>query len=153
MWLALESEDGKRSWPLGWFCKKAGRSSGSTADSETYALIDADDSGLKREVIPTLEQLEVSLDRPVKLIGMEDNTQCIAAIKRGYSPSLRYRKRLCKTSLGFTHEVFFPDPDEGEPRYIADLRHCPTANQLGDWMTKALDKNALIAARERCGVR
>ena len=88
MWLALESADGKRSWPLGWFCKKAGHTSCSTADSEVFALIGANDVCLKREVIPTLEQLETSLNRFVKLACREDNTQAIAAVRRGYSPSL-----------------------------------------------------------------
>lgn len=153
MWLALESEDGKRSWPLGWFCKKAGHTSCSTADSEVYALIGANDVGLKREVIPTLEQLEISLNRPVKLICKEDNTQCIAAVKRGYSPSLRYLKRHTRCSLGFCHEVFFHDPDEGVARYDAHLEYCPSADQQGDWMTKALDKGAFIAARTRAGIK
>ena len=45
---------------------------------------------MKREVIPLLHQMEVSLGRLVRLRGLEDNTQCIAAIQRGYSPALRH---------------------------------------------------------------
>jgi hypothetical protein len=153
MWLALESADGKRSWPIAWYCKKAGHTSGSTADAEVYALVGSNDLGLKREVIPALEQLERSLNREVELIGKEDNTQCISAIKRGYSPSLRYLGRHCRTGLGFCHEVFYPDLDDGEAKYKARLEYCPSAEQRGDWMTKALDRKAFLSARERAGIR
>jgi hypothetical protein len=153
MWLALESLDGKRSWPLSWFCKKSGHTSGSTADAETFALIGALDLGLKREVIPTLEQIELLLQRTVKLVGKEDNTQCIAAVKKGYSPSLRYMQRHCRTSLGFAHEVFCHDPDDGEPRYWSSLEYVSTKDQRGDWMTKQLDRAAFLSAREFAGIR
>ena len=153
MWLEITSADGKRCWPLSWFCRKAGHSSGSTADSEVHALIGAGDSGLKREVIPILEQLERNLGRSVKLIGNEDNTQCISAIKRGYSPSLRHLQRHCRTSLGFVHEVFYPDGSPGAAVYDSELRYCESAKQKGDWMTKALDRAAFIKAREAAGYR
>ena len=84
-WLELSSPDGKRKWPICYSCKKAGHTSGSTADSETWSLVGANDCGLKREIIPLLHQAEVTLKRAVKLVGKEDNTACIAAIKRGYS--------------------------------------------------------------------
>ena len=80
-WLELSSPCGTRKWPLGFSIKKAGHTSGSTADSETWSLVGANDSGLKREVIPVLAQLEVSLRRPVKLICKEDNTACITQIQ------------------------------------------------------------------------
>ena len=105
------------------------------------------------EVIPTLEQLEVSLNRSVKLVCREDNTQAIAAVKRGYSPSLRHLKRHTRFSLSFCHEVFFHDPDEGVAKYDAQMEYCASADQLGDWMTKALDKGAFIAACTRAGIR
>ncbi len=151
MWLEITSADGKRCWPLSWFCRKAGHSSGSTADSEVHALIGAGDSALKREVIPVLEQLERNLGRSVLLIGNEDNTQCISAIKRGYSPALRHLQRHCRTSLGFAHEVFYPDGSPGAAKYDSDLRYCETTKRKGDWMTKALDRAAFIKAREAAG--
>ena len=73
----------------GWV-KEAGHTSSSTADSETWSLVGANDSGLKRKVIPVLAQVEVTLQRPVKLVCKENNTACIAAIKRGYSIALRH---------------------------------------------------------------
>ena len=76
--------------------QKATHISGSNADSETWSLVGANDSGLKKEVIPILHQLEVSLNRPVKLIGKEDNTACIIALKKGYSKTLKYEARRIK---------------------------------------------------------
>ena len=64
--------------------------------------------------------MEVSLGRLVCLRGLEDNTQFIAAIQRGYSPALRHLQRHCRLSLGFTHEVFFPDrTDPNAPLYLS----------------------------------
>ena len=56
-WLELSSPCGRRKWPICYSTKKAGHSSGSTADSETWSLVGAHDSGLKREIIPILAQL------------------------------------------------------------------------------------------------
>ena len=71
MWLEITSADGNRCWPLSWFYRKAGHSSGSTADSEVHALVGAGDSGLEKEVIPALEQPERNLRRSVKLMEMK----------------------------------------------------------------------------------
>ena len=40
-WLHVESQDGERRWPIAWGCKRAGHTSGATADSETWSLIGA----------------------------------------------------------------------------------------------------------------
>ena len=105
-WLELSSPCGTRKWPISFGSKKAGHSSGSTADSEMWSLIGAHDAALKRDVLPILYQIEVTLRRPVQLICKEDNTACIAAVRRGYSPALRYLQRHAQVSLGFCHEVF-----------------------------------------------
>ena len=73
-WLELSSPCGNRKWPISFGTKKATHSSGSTADSETWSLVGAQDATLKRDIIPILHQLEVTLGRPVKLVGKEDNT-------------------------------------------------------------------------------
>ena len=96
--------------------------------------------------------MEVSLNRLVLLNGYEDNTQCIAAIRRGYSPNLRHLQRHCRLSLGFTNEVFYPDltnPDA--PQYKALLNYIETDKQKGDWMTKELTPAKFKAARELAG--
>ena len=153
-WICLCSADGTRRWPLTWACKKSPHSPGSTADSESWQVVGAHDQGLKREVIPLLDQIETSLGRHVKLVGREDNTQCIAAIKKGYSQALRYLKRHVRASLGFAHEVFesakYKDDPEA-PKYWASLEYCPTKDQLGDWMTKELTATPFAEARTKAG--
>ena len=138
-WLELSSPGGERKWPISFGTKKATHTSGSTADSETWSLVGSHDAVLKRDIIPILHQLEVTLGRPVKLVGKEDNTACISAIKRGYSLALRYLQRHAQVSLGFSHEVFFPDFDDaGAPKYVAELAYWESKSHKGDWMTKEL---------------
>ena len=109
---------------------KASHTSGSTKDSETWSLVGANDSGLKKEVIPVLHQLEVSLNLPVKLICKEDNTACVIAIKKGYSTTLRYLKRHAELSLGFPQEVFFPDRTQGSPPATGPSLHIGMRNLI-----------------------
>ena len=148
-WLEIVSPRGSRRWPITWATKKAGHTSTATADSEVWSLVGAQEVGLKKEVIPLLHQMEVSLNRLVLLRGNKDNTQCIAALKRGYSPNLRHLQRHCRLSLGFSHEVFFPDlTDPQAPHYLAKLEYCETAAQKGDWMTKELTRIKFKGAHE-----
>ena len=133
--------------------KKAGHTSGSTADSETCSLVGANDYGLKREVIPILAQLEVTLDRPVKLVCKDDNVACIAAIKRGFSTALRYLKRHAGLSLGFLNEVFCPNKSDGPPGYWSQLTYWESGLHKGDWMTKELNPNSFETAKRLAGFR
>ena len=146
-WLHIESGDGSHRWPIAWACKKVGHTSTATADSETWSAIGANEEGLKKEVIPILHQIEVSLGRLVLLQCHEDNTQTIFAIRRGYSPALRHLKRHINLGLGFTHEVFYPDlSDSSAPKYWSSLVYCPTDEQLGDMLTKELPPIKFSAA-------
>ena len=102
-------------------------------------------------MIPILHQIEVSLGRPVKLVCKEDNTACIAAIKRGYSPALRYLKRHAQVSLGFCHEVFFPAYEEKGPKYLSQLAYWESKSHKGDWMTKELSPKDFQKAVQLAG--
>ena len=151
-WLELSSPDGERKWPVSFGTKKAGHSSGSTADSEMWSLIGAQDAALKRDVIPLLHQIEVTLGRPVKLICKEDNTACIAGVKRGYSPALRYLPRHAQVSLGFCKEVFFPDwEDQCAPKYLSEISYWESKSHKEDWMTKELGPREFQAAKSLAG--
>ena len=99
-----------------------------------------------------LYQMEVSLNGMVMLRGLEDNTQCIAAIQRGYSAALRHLQWHCRLSLGFAHEVFFPDrTDPSAPQYKSKLQYCESAEQKGDWMTKKNPPKKFRACLELAG--
>ncbi len=107
---------------------------------------------MKKDVVPILQQLEVSLGRLVRLHGQEDNTACIAAIQRGYSPALRHLQRHIRLSTGFTHEVFFPDlTDPTAPQYWSKLEYCETEKQKEDWVTKELTPIKHAAALQLAG--
>ena len=151
-WLELQSACGQKRWPISWATKKAAHTSTNTADSEIWSLVGAYELGLRKEVIPILQQIEVSLNRHVLLRGLEDNTACIAAIKRGYSSAMRHLQRHCRLSLGFSNEVFFPDKtDPDAPFYLSELVYCPTDVQKGDWMTKELTPVKFAAALQLAG--
>ena len=151
-WLEIQSPCGQRRCPITWATKKATHTSTNTADSEIWSLIGAQELGLRKEVIPLLQQMEVSLNRLVLLRGLEDNTACIATVKRGYSPAMRHLQRHCKLSLGFTNEVFFPDKtDLDAPFYLSDIVYCPTDLQKGDWMAKELTPVKFAAALKLAG--
>jgi hypothetical protein len=142
-WLAILSADGLRSWPVAWGSKKQSASSSSTCEAETISISLA----LRKEAIPTLDLLEQILGRPVQLVAHEDNSATIVAIQKGYSPALRHLQRTARIALGFTHEVFFDDVEEGcdeleGPRFIIKpkLVHCPTKEMRADLFTKALDR-------------
>ena len=86
-----------------------------------------------------LNEIEVTLGRPVKLVGKEDNTASIAAVKQDYSLVLRYLQRHAQVSLGFCHEVFHPDwEDQVAPKYLSELMYWESAFHKADWMTKEL---------------
>jgi len=116
-WLELSSPCGSRKRPMCFATKEATHTSWSTADSETWNMIGADENGLNKEVIPSLHQLEVSLNRPVKLVCKEDNTACITVIQKGYATALGYLKRRAELRLGFTNETFFPDKIQETPNF------------------------------------
>ena len=96
-------------------------------------MVGALDAALKRDVILILHQIEVTLGRPVKLVGKEDNTACISAVKRGYSPALKYLPRHAQVSLGFANEVFHPNwEDHAAPKYVSELSYWESKSYKGD---------------------
>eukprot|EP00972_Heterocapsa_arctica_P041288 6088171-Heterocapsa_arctica.AAC.1 len=42
----------------------------------------------------------------IPLLAQEDNSQCIAAVKNGYSANLRHMGRVQRTCIGSLHEAF-----------------------------------------------
>ena len=59
----------------------------------------------------------------MKLVGKGDNTACVSAVKRGYSPALKYLQRHAQVSLGFANEVFHPNwEDRAAPIQVSQGR-------------------------------
>ena len=96
-------------------------------------------TALKSEVLPMPELLDAALGREVKLVCLEDNTQCIQAATTGYSAALRHLPRTERISVGVVHEIF-----ERSPAY--ELKYQATAEHRGDMFTKRLEPNAFERA-------
>ena len=135
-----------RGFPLHWATNKQTGSALSTPDAETVSLRDC----VKMEGLAIQSFWSLVLGRPVVFRCLEDNTTCIGAVEKGYSPAMRYLPRTQRTSLGFLHEVFCEmDSSEVGP---AILQYASSKKHKGDFFTKdSLSaeefQNALISLR------
>ena len=92
---------GGRCFPIAWGSKKQGGTARSTQEAEIISL----DSCLATELIPAQVLLQEILHKPVRARMMEDNSACISAVEKGYSPQLRHLRRQHKISLSHLKEV------------------------------------------------
>ena len=102
-------------------------------------------TGAKAEGIPAQVQKEAALKRRVNLICLEDNTQCTAAVRTGYSAALRFSLRTERANWSVAHELSVLD-------LINELRHEEAAQHRGDVFTKCLQAPAFEAAIARLGL-
>lgn len=136
-------------WPLSWSSRRQTATASSTCEAETMSL----SSAMRKEGAP-LQQLYCQLlGRPVTLRVHEDNTQCIQAVRRGYSPSLRHLARTQRVALGSLNEFFFGEKGLEEQGGQAFLQHCGTCDHKGDVFTKSLQVGPFERAREMLGLR
>ena len=140
LWLELQSACGTRCWPLSWRSKRQGSTASSTCEAEVISAATA----LKAEALPMLDLLEQALGRQIKLLCLEDNTQCIAASNSGYSNALAHLARTERIAHGVLHEVFV-EHISGP----AEMRHEPTETHKGDMFTKRLDPAPFEEALKR----
>eukprot|EP00972_Heterocapsa_arctica_P071263 10526320-Heterocapsa_arctica.AAC.1 len=66
-------------------------------------------TALKTEALPMLDPLSQALGRNVGLICLEDDTQCLAVVQKGYSAGLRHLERTERIALSVEYEQFFGD--------------------------------------------
>ena len=143
MFLELRSADGARCWPLSWRSKRQGSTASSTCEAEYIAL----STCLKAEALPMLDLLREALGRDVHLDTREDNTQCISAVRNGYSAALRHLPRTERISLSVCHEIFIEDGERHSLNYEATEVH------KGDIFTKKLQPASFEQAIGRLGLR
>ena len=63
-----------------------------------------------------------------------------------------YLQRHAQVSLGFSHEVFFPDlNDPAAPKYVSELTYWESKSHKGDCMTKELQPKAFNDAMKLAG--
>ena len=142
MFLELRSKDGARSWPVSWRSKRQG----STATSTCYPEYMAMSTSARAEVIPMEVFLENALGRRFDLVCLEDNTQCLGAVKSGYSAALRSLPRTQRISLSVAHETCVPTPGN-------EIRHQPTDTHKGDVFTKRMEPTKFETALDLLGLR
>ena len=79
MFLERQSRDGERAWPLSWRSKRQGSTATSTCEAENIAI----SRSARAESTPMKILIEAALERRVGQVCLEDNTQCLGAIKSG----------------------------------------------------------------------
>ena len=112
--------------PITWKSRRQTHVARSTADAELNSLAE----GLHEELLP-IYQLLVHLlgKRTPKPVAREDNSAVVQSIRKGYSVKLRHLARTPKLSLASLNEACSS---------WCKLVQTPTAEQLGDYFTKAL---------------
>ena len=90
--------------------------------------------------------LEAALGRRVGLVCLGDNTQCLGAVKSGYSAALRSLPRTERISLSVAHETFMLTPGN-------EIRHQPTDTHKGDVFTKRMEPTKFETALDLLGLR
>ena len=144
MFIELVSEESGHRWPLTWAVRRQGATAGSTCEAETVALC----SAVKQDGIPLCELLDFMImksRRPIELVCRVDNTQCLAAVRRGYSKKLRFLERTQRIAIGSVHELL--ERDE------IVVEYWNTDTHRGDSFTKCLIPVKFLAARELMGMR
>ena len=139
--LFRSSKDGSRFWPLAWRSKRQGSTATSTCEAEYIAM----STTTRTEAIPMQIFLERALGRKVSLVCLEDNTQCLGAVRSGYSAALRSLPRTERISLSVAHETYVLTAGN-------QILHQPTDSHKGDIFTKRLDPAKFEESLERLGL-
>ena len=143
MFIELCNEESGNRWPICWAVRRQGATAGSTAEAETVALC----SAVKQDGVPLMELLDFMLQgarRPIELVCRVDNTQALAAVRRGYSKKLRFLERTQRIAIGSVHELI-----ESEAIIV---EYWNTATHRGDSFTKCLVPAKFLAARDLMGM-
>ena len=142
-WVELFAANSGHTWPASWGAVLQTSTSSATAESETVAASHT----LRREAIPIQILLEQMLGRRLQIKMKIDNSQAIAAIRKGYSKKLRHIARTQRVCIGLLNELLH------DPEMMMSLEHCPTGDMKGDLFTKALNTQKFQVALEMIRMR
>jgi len=161
LWVRLFNPVSGNSWQISWNSRAQSHSASCTAEAEVVAyaaglsgdlaydpdIVISMSTSVRQEALPIQLLFEVLLGRKLPLQVFADNTQCIAAVEKGYSKKLRHLARTHRVSIGVLHEIL-------EDEEIAmTLDYCETAAMLADSFTKALPPASFMAAKTAMGMR
>ena len=130
-------------FPLTWKVSHQTATASSSAESETVSA----SSAVRHVGLPIQTLLQALLGVLVPIRCSIDNTQAVAAIKKGYSKRLRCLSRTHRCSIGAMNEIY------EDPEAALDVEYAPTATHKGGFFTKALNPTPFQQARERIGMR
>ena len=142
MWAELHGRASGGTWPLAWWSRKQKVTASSTCEAETVSL----SAGLRGEGIPLQIMIGQMLGCDISLRCMEDNTQTISAVRRGYSKKLRQLSRTHRVSLGVINECL------ENPDLMIEIEYCPTAEHKADGLTKAMGRPQFEVARNNMNI-
>ena len=89
---------------------------------------------------------EALVGKRLKINVKIDNTQALAAVKRGYSKKLRHLPRTQKVSIGVIHDIL------QDPECMTNATHCGTADMKADIFTKSLTAAPFVKAVNMIGM-
>ena len=99
-YLEIVGQNG-RTFPLTWGSKRQSSTASHTAEAELVSL----SACLRGELIPCQGLLEKILGRAVTAEIQEDNSACIVAARKGYSPNMRYLRRTQRIAIGAVYDI------------------------------------------------
>ena len=129
-------------FPITWRAGTQGATSNSSAESEVVAL----SMGVRHIGLPMQDLFEAFLGRRIPMVCRCDNTQAIAAAKKGYSKKLRCLNRTHRISISALNEIF---ADESQ---CCSIEWIETAKQKANIYTKALGPAQFASEREMVGM-
>ena len=129
-------------FPITWRAGTQGATSNSSAESEVVAL----SMGVRHIGLPMQDLFEAFLGRRIPMVCRCDNTQAIAAAKKGYSKKLRCLNRTHRISISALNEIF---ADESQ---CCSIEWIETAKQKANIYTKALGPAQFVSEREMVGM-
>ncbi len=137
LYIELYSPSSGHSFPIVWRTALQTSTASSSAESETVSL----STGLRQEALPIQELLETFIGSNLWLMCKVDNTQALAAAKKGYSKRLRNLGRTQRVSLGILNELI----EDSDLKVRMD--YASTLEQKADIFTKAMQPAAFATAR------
>jgi hypothetical protein len=137
LYIELFSPSSGHAFPIVWRTALQTSTASSSAESETVSL----STGLRQEALPIQELFEKLLGTKLWLMCKVDNTQALAAAKKGYSKKLRHLGRTQRVSLGFLNELI----EDSDLKVSMD--YASTTEQKADIFTKSMQPAAFVKAR------
>jgi hypothetical protein len=131
---------------IGEVCRLQTAEATASAESECVAHV----TGVKRLVLPALKVVKDIITNGVKY--KIDASAAIAAITNGYSRELDHMSLTQGINVGWANTALHALREDMKDHGGAELVKVGTKEQLGDFLTKILEAQALIPLVRRCGV-